>query len=259
MWSIRSLVPVVLFVSTAAYADDLPGALKPFGLERRIPWNDLHIVGSPDPILPYKVVRAFPKLTIKQPLCLTPEPGTNRLFVLQHLNFWAGPGRLLAVNDDQAASETEVLLEIDGLAVGIAFHPDYTRNGFLYIGLNGPMNGSEKMTKIVRYKVGRQKPRGIDAESKRLIVEWASNGHNGGDLAFGNDGFLYVSSGDGSTDSDGNLTGQTIDDLLGAVLRIDVDHPDVGRNYGIPKDNPFVNRPGAAPSSGLMVCGIPGG
>ena len=74
-------------------------------------------------------MRAFPKLTIKQPLCLFPEPGTNRLLILQHLNVWAGPSRLLAVPDDQAASQTEVLIEINGLAIGIALHPEYERNG----------------------------------------------------------------------------------------------------------------------------------
>ena len=190
-------------------------------------------------------MRAFPKLTIKQPLSLTPEPGTNRLFILQHLNFWAGPGRLLAVPDDQDASEAETLLEIDGLAVGLAFHPDYERNGYLYIGLNGPMAGDDKTTQVVRYTVDRRPPHRIDPNSKLLIIEWPSNGHDGGDLAFGNDGYLYVSSGDGSSDSDANLTGQTLDDLLAAVLRIDVDHPDPGRNYGVPKDNPFVDRPGA--------------
>jgi glucose/arabinose dehydrogenase len=184
-------------------------------------------------------------LIIKQPLTMTPEPGTKRLFILQHLNFWAGPGRLLAVPDDQAASEANLLLEIDGLAVGIAFHPDYEHNGFLYIGLNGPVEGLNKATQVVRYTVSRRQPHRIEPDSKRLIIEWPSNGHNGGDIAFGNDGFLYVSSGDGSSDSDANLTGQTLDDLLGAVLRIDVDHPGAGRNYGVPKDNPFVERPGA--------------
>ena len=139
MWSLRVLAPILLLVPAAASADDRPAAEKPFGLERRIPWNDSRVVGSPDPLPPYKVVRAFPKLTVKQPLSLTPEPGTNRLFILQHLNFWAGPGRLLAVRDDQDATEAETLLEIDGLAVGVAFHPDYERNGYLYIGLNGPM------------------------------------------------------------------------------------------------------------------------
>ena len=112
-------------------------------MDRRIPWNDSRVVGSPDPPSPYKVVRAFPKLTIKQPLSLTPEPGTNRLFILQHLNFWAGPGRLLAVDDDQDASRTETLLEIDGLAVGVALHPDYNATATSISDMNGPFEGPE--------------------------------------------------------------------------------------------------------------------
>jgi uncharacterized repeat protein (TIGR03806 family) len=233
------VAPVFLLAIASASAAD-----KPFGLDRRIPWNDSHLVGSPDPPSPYKVARAFLKLTIKQPLSLTPEPATNRLFILQHLNSWAGPGRLLAVDDDQATSHTETLLDIDGLAVGIAFHPDYQRNGYVYIGLNGPIGG-QKMTQIVRYTVDLAPPRRINPGSRLSIIAWDSNGHDGGDLAFGNDGDLYVSAGDGSSDSDARLTGQRIDDLLGSVLRIDVDHPDPGRNYGIPKDNPFVDRTGA--------------
>jgi glucose/arabinose dehydrogenase/mono/diheme cytochrome c family protein len=244
MWSPRVLIMIFLLAPDVASAAD-----KPFGLERRIPWNDSRVVGSPDPPPPYKVVRSFPKLSVKQPLVLTPEPGTNRLFILQHLNFWSGPGRLLAVPDRQDATgaEAEMLIEIDGLAVGFALHPDYQRNGYIYFGLNGPSQDGKRTTQVVRYTVNRQAPHGIDAKSKRLIIEWASNGHDGGDLAFGNDGFLYVSSGDGSSGSDAHMTGQTIDDLLAAVLRIDVDHPDPGRNYGVPKDNPFVDRKGARP------------
>lgn len=220
---------------------------RPFGLERRIPWNDSRVVGSPEPPLPYKVVKAFPKLEVKQPLALAPEPGTDRLFILQHLNFWAGPGRILAIPDDQDASDPELLVEIDGLAVGFAFHPDYERNGYLYVGLNGPMSGGPRKTQVFRYTVDRRPPHRIDPDSKLVVIEWESDGHNGGDLAFGNDGYLYVSSGDGTSGSDPILTGQRLDDLLGGVLRIDVDHPDPGRSYGVPRDNPFVDRPGARP------------
>ncbi|SIO32864.1 Glucose/arabinose dehydrogenase, beta-propeller fold [Singulisphaera sp. GP187] len=247
MRSLRVLVPLLLLVPTTAQADDQPAGGKPFGLERRLPWNDSRVVGSPEPPAPYKVVRAFPKLTIKQPLSLTPEPGTNRLFILQHLGSWAGPGRLLAVGDDEQAAEAETLLELDGLAVGLAFHPDYEHNGYLYIGMNGPVRGPKKTTQVVRYQCDLRPPYRIDPASKRLIIEWPSDGHDGGDLTFGNDGYLYVSSGDGSSDSDANLTGQSLADLQGAVLRIDVDRPDQGRNYGVPKDNPFVDRPGARP------------
>jgi uncharacterized repeat protein (TIGR03806 family) len=240
---------VLLLVTTAAVAEVPPAAEKPYGLERRIAWNDSRVVGSPDPLPPYKVVRAFPRLDIKQPLSMAPEPGTNRLFILHHLSYWAGPGRLLAVPDEQNVTESavELLLEIDGIAYGVAFHPDYRHNGYLYIGLNGPIQGRNKTTQVVRYTVGRQPPNHVDINSRQLIIEWPSNGHNGGDLAFGNDGYLYVSSGDGTSGSDTNVTGQSLDDLTGGVLRIDVDHPDPGRAYGVPKDNPFVTRPGARP------------
>lgn len=217
------------------------------GLEKRLPWNDSKVVGSPDPLSPYKVVRAFPNLNVKQPLVLKPEPGTNRLFILQHLEYWAGPGRLLAIQDDQKSVEPESLLDLDGLAVGFTFHPDYEKNGYLYIGMNGPMQGRPRTTKVVRYTVDRKPPHAIDPASAMIVIEWRSNGHDGGDLDFGNDGFLYVSSGDGSSDSDAHLTGQKIDDLLASVLRIDVDHPEPGQNYGVPKDNPFVDRPNARP------------
>ena len=177
----RSLVlaPLFLLISVAS-----PAAEKPFGLERRLPWNDSHVVGSPEPPLPYKVARAFPKLTPKQPLSLTPEPGTNRLFILQHLNFWAGPGRLLAVDDNQNASQVETLLQVEGLAVGVALHPDYERNGYIYLGMNGRIEG-RKETQVVRFTVDRRPPHGIDPKSKLVIIHWPSDGHDGGDLEIG--------------------------------------------------------------------------
>jgi uncharacterized repeat protein (TIGR03806 family) len=231
-----------------ALAADRPGSKKASGaIEPRIPWNDSRVVGSPDPLSPYKVVRAFPQITIKQPLCLFPEPGTNRLFILSHLNYWAGPTRLLAIDDNQKTSRTDMLLELDSLAVGLAFHPDYERNGYIFFGLNGPIGATQKRTQVWRYTVDRKPPHRIEPASKRLIIEWPSAGHDGGDLAFGNDGTLFVSSGDGSSGSDADVTGQTLGDLLAAVLRIDVDHPEPGRNYRVPKDNPFVKRPGARP------------
>jgi hypothetical protein len=77
-----------------------------------------------------------------------------------------------------------------------------------------------------------------------VIVEWLSDGHNGGAVAFGLDGMLYVTSGDGTSDSDTNIVGQDMSKLLSKVLRIDVDHPEEGRAYAIPKDNPFYGKEG---------------
>ncbi len=244
-WSLSLCAFTLCLLDAMPSFGDGPAGEGPLLPEKRLPWTDSRVVGSPDPLPPYKVVRALPRLTIKQPLSLTPEPGTDRLFVLQHLNFWSGPGRLLAVRDEPSSAATEELLDIDGLPYGLAFHPDYTRNGYLYIGLNGPLQGS-KTTQVVRYTVDRRTGR-VDPGTMRKIIEWPSDGHNGGDLAFGNDGCLYVSAGDGSSDSDAYKTGQSLDDLRGAVLRIDVDHPDAGRAYSVPRDNPFVGRTGARP------------
>lgn len=238
----RARAAVFLLVIVMARAAEGRAADPPVGLPRRVPWNDSRVVGSPDPPTPYKAVRAFPRLTVPRPLSLAPEPGTDRLFILQHLNFWSGPGRLLAVRDEPGASATDLLLEIDGLPYGLAFHPDYRRDGHLFIGLRG-----KSTVQVVRYTVDRQPPHRVDPGSRRLIVEWDSDGHDGGDVAFGNDGMLYVTTGDGSAGSDARETGQRIDDLQGSVLRIDVDHPEAGRLYGVPRDNPFVNRPGARP------------
>ena len=229
MWSFRFLTLILLLAPATVLAEGLAAPEKPFGMEKRVPWNDSKVVGSPDPMSPYKTARAFPTLKLKQALTMTPEPGTNRLFVLQHVAIRGGPGRLHAILDDQNSVESETLLDLDGLAVGLAFHPDYERNGYIYIGMNGPMEGDDKQTMAVRYTVDRKPPHKIDPKSKLVIIGWKSNGHDGGDLAFGNDGFLYMSSGDGSSDSDADLTGQTLDDLLADVIRIDVDHPDDSR------------------------------
>ncbi len=247
MWS-PPILAVAFVCASINPAENDRRSPDPVGVPaQRSAWNDSRVVGSPDPPLPYKTTRAFPNLTVKQPLTLTPEPGTNRLFILEHLQYWSGPGRLKAVASDQATADAQTLLDIDGLAVGLAFHPSYTTNGYIFIGLNGPMAGRAKHTQVVRYTVDPRTPDRIDPASKRLIIEWPSNGHDGGDVAFGNDGYLYVSAGDGSSDSDANLTGQNLGDLQGSVLRLDIDHTVGPRNYAVPADNPFVDRRDARP------------
>ncbi len=253
MPSLRVFVPVLLLASVTGQA-----AEKPFGLEKRVPWNDSRVVGSPDPPPPYKTTRAFPKLTVKQPLSLTPEPGTNRLFMLRHDNVWAGPGHLAAIDDNQNASHVEDLLKIDGLAYGVAFHPNYEHNGYIYIGLSGPLNG-RKATQVRRYTVDRRPPHHFDPKSKLIIIDWASNGHDGGDVTFGNDGFLYVSSGDGSSGSDAHMTGQRIDDLLAAVFALTSITRAMARTMEYRRTIRSSIARGPAPSCGPMACVTPGG
>ena len=80
-----------------------------------------------------------------------------------------------------------------------------------------------------------------------LTIDQPFKNHNGGSIAFGNDGFLYIGLGDGGSRNDPFDGGQNLDTLLGKILRIDVDTKDSGNAYGVPSDNPFVGRSGARP------------
>src|SRR6266542_4498652 len=78
---------------------------------------------------------------------------------------------------------------------------------------------------ISRFTVERQAPHRCDPKSEQVIIEWRSAGHDGGGIVFGHDRMLYISTGDGTSDSDGWVTGQDLSDLLGGVLRVEADHP----------------------------------
>lgn len=217
------------FVGPKSLAERTIYGLKPYATTSRV-------VGSPDPPLPYRVERALPKLSISQPVAVTHEPGSKRLLVIT-------PKTLLRTTDDPATGEVETLLDLKSAAFSIAFHPDFASNGFMYLGHNGVIEGREgKWCQVTRYTIDRKTPFNLDPDSRTQIIEWESNGHNGAAVAFGTDGMLYVTSGDGTSDSDTNLTGQRIDLLLAKVLRIDVDHPEDGRGYSVPADNPYVGR-----------------
>jgi uncharacterized repeat protein (TIGR03806 family) len=222
---------------------------KPYGLAKRVPWTTSHVVGSPSPPLPYRVRQTFKKLKIPCPIGVAHEPGTANLLLIHQLVAWTGAGKILRIKDDPNVEKAEVLLALDGIAYGVAFHPNYRTNGYLYVGWNGLLSGGPKKTRVTRYTIDRKPPYRLDPQSATTIIEWDSDGHNGGDLAFGNDGLLYVTSGDGTGDSDTNLAGQDLTRLLSKVLRIDVDHPVPGKGYSVPPDNPFLTTPGARPET----------
>lgn len=214
----------------------------PYGLEKRIPWTGSRVIGSPEPPSPYRIVRTLENVPIKHPIHLEEEPGGERVFVIEHYRPAAVDGRIAAFKKADPAKPMQTILELDHVLYGIAFHPNYLQNGLLFVGCNGPIDAKVKKTRVFRFQVGKEAPFVCDPDSQTLVIEWESDGHNGADLAFGLDGMLYVTFGDGTSDSDTNDVGQDVSNLLGTIVRIDVDRPDPGKAYSTPPDNPFVDR-----------------
>jgi glucose/arabinose dehydrogenase len=139
-----------------------------------------------------------------------------------------------------------------GTAYDFCFHPKFAENHYVYVGWNGDLDGGKRKKKacrVTRYTMNVGPPLTIDEKSATTIIEWESDGHNGAAVCFGTDGMLYVTSGDGTSDSDADETGQRTDMLLAKVLRLDVDHPADGKQYSVPKDNPFVGDTRFAPET----------
>ncbi|MFN5623830.1 MAG: PQQ-dependent sugar dehydrogenase [Planctomyces sp.] len=214
---------------------------------QRVPWVNSRLRGSPEPPLPYRAVRAYPQLKLFKPVFLRAEPGSDRLVFVDHAGDWAEPGGLRVCRDTAEVSESVPLIALDRMIYGFCFHPQYEQNGYLYLLTNGPVKAERKQNRISRFTVSRGGERLVAADSELVILEWDSNGHNGGDLAFGPDGYLYCPTGDGTSDSDPLATGQGVDDLLAVMLRLDVDRPTADRPYSIPPDNPYVGVAGARP------------
>ena len=209
---------------------------------KRTLWSTSRVKGSPDPPNPFRTEVAFPHLKFEQPLELTIAPGSNRLFVVERF------GKIFSFEVNRETTEAELLIDLEKTTYGLAFHPRFQENGYFYVTyVLDPLKTLPKGTRISRFQVRPDNRYQADPASETIIFEWPSGGHNGGCLRFGPDGYLYIAAGDGSGIADGHDTGQDISDVLASIMRIDVDRPDPGKNYGIPKDNPFASRTGARP------------
>jgi uncharacterized repeat protein (TIGR03806 family) len=220
----------------------------PYGLDQRVLWTGSRVVGSPDPPLPYRAVKAFDQLKWERPLYVKRVPDGKHLVVVLQGGDANKPSKILRVEDRADIAEVEVVFELPGrLIYGLEFHPDFARNGWVYLFSNGPTGQTERQNRISRITVSPDAT-GLerwDANSELIVIEWRSMGHDGGDLVFGKDRMLYITSGDGTSDSDNWVSAQDVTNLLGGVLRIDVDHPTMDRPYSIPADNPFLDIPQA--------------
>ncbi|MGD9646563.1 MAG: PQQ-dependent sugar dehydrogenase [Pirellulales bacterium] len=223
-----------------------------FGIEQRVPWTTSRLVGSPEPPLEFTVERVYEKLSLAAPIYTIEEPGSDHLLIVLASADAKQGSRIIRVSSDFATDKTEPYFELPGrLLYSLVFHPDFARNGCVYLFSNGRSGDQERTDRVSRYRVASGEHR-LAPDSEQIVIEWRSMGHDGGDLVFGADGMLYIATGDGTGDSDTWDSGQSLDDLLGAVLRIDVDRTSgaAGPNdaeipYAVPADNPFVDTPGA--------------
>lgn len=185
--------------------------------------------------------QAFPDLTFQQPVDIqNAGDGSNRLFVVEQKGIIS-----VFPNNSSVNSKKTFLDIIDRVSsggemglLGLAFHPNYKSNGYFYV--NYTTNSPSRRTIVSRFKVGSNADL-ADKSSEITLLEITQpySNHNGGQITFGPDGFLYISLGDGGSGGDPQNNAQNLQSLLGKILRIDVDKTDSGKNYSIPTDNPF--------------------
>jgi len=140
---------------------------------------------------------------------------------------------------------TEIGANEQGL-LGLAIHPNYKDNGHLFVYYS---KAKTKKSIVSRFTRSKEDPNRADPESELVLMEIDQpfQNHNGGSIEFGPDGYLYIALGDGGLRNDPHRNGQNLSTLLGSILRIDVNKPSDGKNYGIPADNPFVAEANARP------------
>lgn len=167
--------------------------------------------------------------------------GDDRLFVVEQ------DGLIQILNADGTINAAP-FLDIDNIVgdinnggderglLGLAFHPNYSNNGYFYVNY---INNSGN-TVVSRFNVSATDFNLADPNSEQIIltINQPFSNHNGGDMNFGADGYLYIATGDGGSGGDPQDNGQDLNTLLGKMLRIDVDS---ASPYAIPSDNPFAN------------------
>ena len=190
------------------------------------------------------VVEAFPNLSFQRPLDIqNAGDGSDRIFVVEQR------GVISVFPNESDADEKGQFLDIRGKVddsanekglLGLAFHPEFENNGYFYVNYTA---SNPSRTIISRFQVFQDDENAADpgSETELLSYNQPLSNHNGGHVAFGPDGYLYIASGDGGGGGDPGNNAQDRTNLLGAILRIDVDQPQNGNEYGIPADNPFVN------------------
>jgi len=205
--------------------------------------------GSPIPTDNFQVERVFPDLSFQEMTNLIQPGDTNDLIFIAEQR---GVIYAFSANNSQQA---DIFLDItdrvnrggdeEGL-LGLAFDHDYQGNGYFYVYYSA---ADPRRSVLSRFSLDQENTNIADPQSEVVIMEVAQpySNHNGGQLAFGPDGYLYIGLGDGGSGGDPLGNGQNLSTLLGSILRIDVSGLSAPGDYEIPADNPFVGTEGARP------------
>ncbi len=194
----------------------------------------------------YQITRAFPELRLRRPVVIAnAADGSNRLFIASE------QGVIHVLPNDQEIKETTTFLDIEKKVtyidkqneegfLGFAFHPKYKDNGEFFVYYT--TKDAPQTSVVSRFRVSKDNPNVADpnSEEELMRIKQPFWNHNGGTLAFGPDGYLYIALGDGGKADDPFRNGQNLKTLLGSILRIDIDNKGKDTPYAIPKDNPFV-------------------
>lgn len=223
-------------------------------VSRAADWDHSALRGTAAAATPFQTEPAFAGLKLGRCVALFPLPGSPGRLVAAELS---GSVWIFADRDDTTAKDLFLRLPFGRMHAGrwkseatlydLAFAPGYPEVPYVYVCYHrqrkdGPFNT------LARFRVAGDSVPAAIVESEEVLLEWRTGGHDGCDLEFGPDQFLYVSTGDGGQPRDPDAIGQRADNLLGSILRIDVTAPpDPGLAYAIPADNPFVGRPDARP------------
>ena len=177
---------------------------------------------------------------LSSPVDIVSDGSPDRMFIVEQ------PGRVRLMTRGKLESRPYLNI-VDRVThqgecgfLGIAFHPEFARNGYFYVNYTtGEPRDKSLRTVISEFKAD-PKAKTVDPSTERIVIEIQQpyNNHNGGQVMFGPDGMLYTGMGDGGAANDPQNRAQNPQELLGKILRIDVNTRD---GYLVPKDNPFVD------------------
>jgi uncharacterized repeat protein (TIGR03806 family) len=233
-----------------------PGSL---GLDARP--NNLSCVSPPRPAATVDIdlIREFAGLAFTQPLAMMQSPGDpGRWFVLEKTGrvrvFSSNPATTTFLPDFiNVAGITNLDTDFEGGLLGMAFHPDYASNGQVFLSWTDV--GTPMTSIIARFTVNAGgQTLNTASRVNVLALEQDFENHNGGNIAFGPDGRLYIGFGDGGSSDDPFDRGQETRNLLGDLLRLDVNG---GAPYTIPADNPFAGNPVCPANPDLLLSNCP--